>query len=178
MNKEIRIKSNNTPKIVALIILVVLLSIMIWLFNNYGNVLPEGLYKFKIIIIAILAGTILFAFYAIIKQLSSKKPALVINDEGITDNSAFASVGFIPWFDILEIKITSNSLNKKFLTLFLANPDHYIFKCKTNTQTTVLRNYLKTFGTPVIISAVSLKYELGELLEILEMKLTQYKSTQ
>ena len=175
MAEELKIKSNNTPIIVGLIILILLLSPIIWFVNNYVNKLPGALANYKIVIIAIIAGTIFFAFYALIKQFKSKKPAIIINDSGITDSSSFASVGFIPWADISGIEITSNSLRKKLLAIKLTNPENYLTKGNTNTKRKVLESYLNTFGTPVVISASSIKFDFDKLTKIIEAKLDNYK---
>lgn len=68
-----------------------------WLFGN-----PT------VIFITEIASVIFFGLVAVtmFRKFSDKKPGLIINNQGITDNSSGVSAGLIPWNDIDKIKIS------------------------------------------------------------------------
>ena len=53
-------------------------------------------------------------------------PALVLDENGITDNTYFFSVGEIKWEDIKEIKTVRILFLFKFIKIILNNPKFYI----------------------------------------------------
>ncbi|AYL96825.1 STM3941 family protein [Mucilaginibacter celer] len=109
-------------------------------------------------------GIVFFGFTAFffLKKMGDKKPGLVIDDEGIFDNTGATSVGLIPWQDISGVGISS-LMNQQFLIIGVKNPEQYI-----EAQTNLLRkksfgfNY-KNYGSPIAISANTINYNLGLL---------------
>src|SRR5450432_4068670 len=65
-------------------------------------------------------ATILFAI-----KLKDKRPGLIIDETGVTDNSSAVSAGHIPWNDITHITVT-NVMKQKFFVFNVKNPNDYL----------------------------------------------------
>ena len=68
-----------------------------------------------IILISGISTIVFFGYIAftLFKKLPDNKPGLIINSEGIIDNSSGVSAGIVLWTDIIEIS-TSNVMNQNF----------------------------------------------------------------
>lgn len=97
-------------------------------------------------IIAIIAiiffglGTIYLIYRTI-----AKKELIIIDKNGITDNSSAVSFWFIPWNDICNIEITDVK-NEKFITLSLNNEDKYLEGTSKVKKTLALTNRSLGYG--------------------------------
>lgn len=71
-------------------------------------------------------GFVFFGFCSLyyIKRAISGKNILVVDENGITDNSSLLAFGFIPWKDIDNIYIDS-SVGNEFIELVLNNEEYY-----------------------------------------------------
>jgi hypothetical protein len=110
-----------------------------------------------------LASIIFFgatAVYAIRKMLV-KAIGLVINDEGIIDNTNASSVGLIRWADIAEIR-TEHIASTKFLLIFVKDPQLYLGRINGFKKMLMQSNY-KMYGTPLSITSTTLKIKFEDL---------------
>ena len=123
--------------------------------------------------------TILFfgmtSLYGLMK-LFDFRPGLVINSNGIFDNSSAIGGQLINWkditgFDIIQIRST------KFLLVYVNNPKDYLNKANSFKRFWMRLNE-KKFGTPLSISSNSLEYNFDELLNIIDDKLKEYIAQQ
>lgn len=89
---------------------VLVLSAMAVLFGYVMLDLPS----FGALYLACLAGVVLSGLGALtmIGRLRDRRPALVIGNDGLTDESSFGSVGFIGWDEIAEVRIFRRNLVK------------------------------------------------------------------
>lgn len=115
------------------------------------------------------------AMIFVIKKLQENKPGLIIDETGITDSSSSIAVGQIPWSDIQNFAVAS-VMNQKFLMIVVKNPNDYI-----NKQTNALKRrgliYNHTnYGSPISISANTLKIKLDKLRALLEENLALSRS--
>lgn len=130
-----------------------------------------------LILVVGIASILFFGLCAVMifRKLQDNKAGLIIDKVGITDNASGISAGSIPWNDIKEIK-TLRVMNQKFLMILVYNPTDYIGR-----QTNVIKrkgaemNY-KNYGSPISISANSLKCNFDELRIILQNHLDKYKT--
>ena len=109
----------------------------------------------------------------IILKLFDKKPGLIIDDDGITDNSSGVSVGLILWKDIVSIH-TEKIQSTKFLIIRVDNPEKYIagsYRFKKN----LLRANMKMYGTPLSISSNGLKSNFNGLEELIKTEFEKHK---
>ena len=94
-------------------------------------------------------------------QLFNTRPSLVVDPIGIIDRSSAVSAGRVPWQDICEISITQVE-NQRCLTFYVIDPQKYIQRGNWLQQRAKNLNY-KLYGSPIYISANTLKISLGEL---------------
>jgi len=102
-----------------------------------------------------------------ISRLKGDKPGLIIDEYGITDCSSSVNAGLIPWADIRQFTVV-NVMNQKFLMIVVHNPNDYINK-QTNAlkRRAMIYNH-SNYGSPISISANTLKIKLPQLQILLE----------
>jgi len=108
----------------------------------------------------------------IFRKLFDTKAGIIIDNEGIHDNSSGLSAGFIPWNDISNISTIEVS-RQKLIMIEVSNPDDYI-----NRQTNFIAKKAsainhKMYGSPISISAGSLKYKFDDLYYTLRKRWQQ-----
>ncbi|MVP01059.1 hypothetical protein EDM21_16295 [Paenibacillus sp. N10] len=101
-------------------------------------------------------------------QLFNKKPSLIVNDEGVTDNSSAISGGLIPWQDIEEI-ILYDYMGQRFIGLNLYDTEAYLARQKSMTRMLMKANRGLVRAT-VNITQASLPYPLEEVYEVMMNK--------
>jgi len=107
----------------------------------------------------------------LVRKLPDSRPGLIINDQGITDNSSGVSAGLVLWEDVLEIKMTAVYKNK-FIMIMVRNPEEYI-----NRQTNLIKRKAmvlnhSSYGSPISISANGLNTNFEELYGIIRQQFT------
>jgi hypothetical protein len=142
----------------------------IWLVKNSGTFHTSPL------LITIL-GYLAIVFFGvcalfIVNKLFDSRPGFMIDNDGMTDNSSTFSVGFIPWADVKGISVNEVG-NQKFINVKVEDAEGYI-----NRQTNALgkratsMNY-KMYGSPVNISAGSLRISFDELYAAINQRWQQ-----
>lgn len=126
--------------------------------------------EFKKIVskIAGAAGILFFsiALYYSFKKMQSKKPGLIITNEGLIDNSSGISIGLVLWKDVTGFKeFTSNGT--KNLIIGVNNPEQYIEKADSFVTKKMLQANNKLFKSPIAIAAVSLIINYEELKRLI-----------
>ena len=99
------------------------------------------------------------------------KSALIINDEGILDNSSSTSFGLIKWETITGFKI-EEMMSQKFLVIHVTNPEELIEAAK-GMRKKVMKNNYSMYRTPITIPSSVISYKLVNLKELLEKKLDE-----
>jgi len=115
-----------------------------------------------------------FCLIYILCKAFDKKPGLIINENGITDNSNFTSVGLIEWSEIIGIR-TQQVMKTKFILIDVLNPEKYI-QNSTKFKATLMKGNLKMYGTPLSITSNSLSYNFNELEKLLNTEFNKYKN--
>ncbi|TRX65907.1 STM3941 family protein [Carboxylicivirga sp. M1479] len=116
-----------------------------------------------------------FALITILQKFLDRKAGLVINNEGIIDNSSGVSLGLVLWSDIEEIKV-KKVMNQSFLMLMVKNPQDYIDRAENSFKRKSLKANYKKYGSPIGISTNSLKSSHNNLHGLLTEKLKENKS--
>lgn len=121
-----------------------------------------------LIFIVGLIGVVFFGLMAVIifRKLSDQKAGLIINEQGIIDNSSDVSVGLILWADIEEIKV-SRIMNQKMLILIVRNPQEYLDKVANRFKKKTMGINYKACGSPINISTNSLQADFNDLHRLL-----------
>jgi hypothetical protein len=124
-----------------------------------------------------IASIVFFGICAVFiaKKIFDNTAGLIIDDQGITDNSSGTSAGLILWENIQEIKKLT-VFNQIFLMIIVKNPEDYI-----NRQTGIIKrkamelNY-KQYGSPISISANGLQCNFNELYDDIQHKFIETKA--
>ncbi|MFV0156771.1 hypothetical protein OBK20_13055 [Empedobacter falsenii] len=129
----------------------------------------------EIIRIAGIASVLFFGAVGIYgtRKMFDKNVGLIIDENGIFDNTNASSVGLIKWIDITEIK-TEQVASTKFLLIYTDNPDFYLDKVK-GFKKKLMEGNNKMYGTPLSITSTTLKYNFNDLEKILKNKLIEQR---
>lgn len=115
----------------------------------------------------------LFSLIVLVKIIFTKKLGITINENGITDHSAYTSVGMVSWDDIVSIRKIDIASNK-FLIINVKDPDKYI-RTKSRTKQRLLKITLRNYGSPISISSNTLSCNFNELENIILKYYEDYK---
>lgn len=158
MNYIIEIPLSKKKSVIALIAAVFFVIV-----GYLGAVKPEDfvspLFKSpEIIGISGMAGVCFFGLSVIVItwKLFDNKPGLIIDKNGITDNTNATSIGLIEWDDITGIEV-QQVVSTKFLILHTNNPDKYIKRAKNYFLRRAMEMNIKTYGSPISVTSNSLK---------------------
>ena len=126
-------------------------------------------------VIGVLATTFfgLAAVYGIVK-LFDKKAGLIVDENGITDNTNATSAGLILWEDIISIEKATEA-SQRFLIVHIANPEKYIQKAKGKFRQMAMRANYKLYGSPISIIAHSLQISVDDLEIMLQSEFEKYR---
>jgi len=128
------------------------------------------------VIIAGYASIIFFGVcaFALVRKAFSNAPGLLIDKNGITDNSSGVSVGFIGWNDITKLSV-SQVAQQNFIMVHVSDPDSYIQRQHNIFERKALAANYDMYGTPISITANGLKCDFDELFSLLTTGLIKYK---
>ncbi|MDE3744149.1 STM3941 family protein [Maribacter polysaccharolyticus] len=124
-----------------------------------------------------IAGIVFFGLtgiYGIIK-LSDKKAGLIIDSDGITDNTNATSIGLIEWTDITGIR-TEQIMSTKFLLIDIENPEKYLKKAKNELRTKLMKANLNSYGTLISITSNTLEYNFEEMEKLIRSEFNKNKN--
>ena len=171
MNDEIIIGSNKTKTFFLLIGGLLFVILGIWFLDDPQR-FANSSYRPRSAFFIEIFGFVSVVFFGAcsvlcIKNLIAKKSGLIFNQFGIQVNSAGPSIGLIIGDDITGIK-TVEFDSQRFIMIEVSNPDHYINRSKNRIKKMAMKaNYTK-YGTPISISAYTLKVNFEVLIKIFE----------
>jgi hypothetical protein len=121
-----------------------------------------------------IVGMVFFSLTGIfgIRKLFDKRPGLVLNSAGITDNSSALAAGFIPWSEITGAEIYEIH-RQKMLIIKVRNPEEFIQRGNV-LQRAIVQINSKMSGSPIAISSNTLQINFPELLSTFEQYHRQY----
>lgn len=125
-------------------------------------------------IVAVL-GILWFGFFGLfgIRKLFDGQPGLLIDSEGIVDNSNAIPAGRIPWTEIKGFCILEGTARKS-VTIMVASPEKYI-EVKGLFRRWQRSENLKMTGSPINISANALQTNVQDLLHLLTEAGTRFQ---
>lgn len=118
-------------------------------------------------------GILAFFFF---KKIFNTEPGLIFNSSGIIDNASAASAGFIPWSEVLGSQVFEMQ-GQKMLVIMVANPQRYIDSGSALKRKLNQANY-NMVGSPISISATTLKTNFAELHSLFDEYVRKYVSTE
>jgi hypothetical protein len=102
-----------------------------------------------------------------------RRPALMIDREGIVDNSSAVCAGRVPWRDIVDIRV-SEIAGQRVLTIDVCDPQRYLERGGAMRRWLTAAN-TRLVGGPVNISASALGVRFDELVNLLVEALARHK---
>jgi len=181
LNTKREITTSKTKLLKLLLTSLTFIGIGIWmiivpttdsffsLFNNRIIVLTIGLLNI------LFFGLCAFVFFLQLIGYKYNKKGIIINQNGIIDNSNVNSIGFIPWTDIKEVKINS-VLGKQILTIIVYNPYDYINRQSYLNKRKGMEADLKCTGSPINISTGTLNTNTKKLYKKIEFEFNEFKN--
>jgi len=150
----------NRTKIVLLVVgAIAFVAAGLWIWS-IADTRPEDAVRMKATAVAAIGFFGLCAVYGSVK-LFDRKPGLVIDAEGIIDNSSAVAVGRIAWSDV--VAITVNAIERqRFLTVAVRDPQKYAARGGPLRRLLHAAN-LKRAGSPINISSTALRIGFDEL---------------
>src|SRR5690554_173781 len=174
---EFKISNKKTYLLMVAGISFVIISILFIFFpHTFRSFLMNNIFVIRIVGIVGLS----FFGYAIITMIKKvfldRNLGIIINEDGITDNSSYAGVGLIKWKDIKTIR-KNKVASTEFLLIDLKNPEEYITKNKSKIKQKLLNISYKSYGTPISISSNFIDCDFNVLEEAITNSLSKYRET-
>jgi hypothetical protein len=113
------------------------------------------------------------AFF-LFRRWIEKKPGIILDKTGITNNTIPFSTIPIPWHDIQEIKCTKENS----LIIFVKDPTKYISRQSNFMKRRFMKMLFKTYGSPIVISSNNLIGNFAEFQNILQTEIRERKLQQ
>lgn len=122
------------------------------------------------------AGAIFFGLcgFCWSMKIFDGKPGLVIDNEGIVDNSSVAAAGRIHWDEINGIAVAGNG-RQRFVVIDVTDPQKYVDRGGSLKRMLNAAN-LRFMGSPINVSSNSLNVSFDELLQLLTTAIEKYKT--
>jgi hypothetical protein len=111
-------------------------------------------------------GTCAFFF---IRKLPDDKPGLIIDYNGLTDNSSGFPAGQVLWSDIEKVSVIEIS-GQRIIMLKAKNPQDYIDRQTSLFVRKGMELNNRLYGTPLSLTANGLKISFDDLLAIVTKK--------
>ena len=171
MDNEIKIPLSKNKILLLFLGSLIFVVLGIWFLNDPEK-FAHSVYRPRSAEFIKIIGIVSVAFFGIcgifaFKKLFDKKDGLIINENGITDNSSGTSIGLIKWTDIIGIGITQ-VYSQKFIMIEVSNPEYYIELNKNRIGKMAMKANYNKYGSPISISANSLKTDFAELKVLIE----------
>ncbi len=171
MDNEIIIPLSKGKIVLLIIGSLAFVTACAWLFNIKAGGEYEAVFWKGFAII----GGIFFSITGIfgIKKIFDFEPGLVINSEGIIDNSSAVSIGLIKWGDIVGFKVMQIS-STKLLLILVKNPEKYIEMEENKIKRKLMSMNNSRYGSPISISSNALKINFKELEKMIQDNFEKY----
>lgn len=169
MNEEIKIPLSKNKIILSFIGSLIFVAFGIWFIIDPEKFITWIFQNPEIIRIVGMVSTLVFGVFAfyIFKKLLDTKYGLIIDQNGITDNTNATSIGLVKWKDITGIRFLE-VVNQKFLMIDVSNPEYYIGLKKSGIGKMAMKVNYNKYGSPISITANSLKADFNEVWKVVE----------
>ena len=174
--ERIEIKLSKAKGILTLLGSVAFVLTSIWLIDYADNheTVDIGFLKLDpaIVIVIGYVGLIFFGLAGlyILYKLFDKKPGLIIDNEGIYDNSSAAAGHLIKWERITGLRV-EQVMSTKFILIDIKNPEEFMDGVNGLKKKLMWSTY-KMYGTPTSISSSTLSCDFDELFQIINGRLS------
>jgi len=159
---ETMVKLNKEGMIKAIFLCILFIAVTPWVWSLADTQIQFSPVFVKIISILLLLLCAVLGIYFFVK-LFDTKPGLIINENGLFENSGFAGI-WIKWSDINGID-TENFKGSSILLILVKNPEEYLNEVNVFKRLMMKTNF-NSHGTPLIISPDALKCDFDKLTEL------------
>lgn len=131
---------------------------------------------FKVISVAVLVScTLMFlVFFAwAVSRFLTNKPMLILDRNGLTDQSAASAAGFVPWSDLSNVRFTEYRNSGILLSIDTVHPEQFIAARRNLVWRWAKRFNLKRGLGVVTLSAPALGMPASELAEAIKTRIAE-----
>lgn len=173
--QRIEIPLSKAKILIVLLGAVMFVVLGAWLFVDVASE-ESGFYKFFLQGIGVL-GAVFFGYMGAVgvRKLFDNQPGLIIDREGIHDNSSAISAGLVEWKDITgfrSLKIRST----RFIMIDVFDPEKYIARAKNGIAKKAMQANYKLYDSPLAITSGALQYNFDTLENELLAAYEKYKN--
>ena len=163
MQEEIKIAQNQKKQFGLFLMAIIMVAASIFVFFSDVEIIGGEIIG-KIIG---LVGILFFGFCLIFiaKRLFNPKDILIINENGIMDNSTAISLGFIAWSEIKSM-YKKKMFTQEFLCIDILNYEERI-KGMLFIKRLLIKANKKMGYSPISITLQSTKHTVDEVLEVI-----------
>ncbi len=171
MNEEIKIPLSKNKIMLLFLGALIFVFLGVWLAIDPEN-FKVSIFRYRSLELIRIIGIISVAFFGvcsffIFKKVFDEKYGLIIDKNGITDNSNATSIGLVKWTDIIGIRVLE-VVNQKFILIDVSNPEDYLGLKKNGIGKMAMKANYNKYGSPISITANSLKADFEVIREIIE----------
>jgi len=102
----------------------------------------------------------------------SSKPGLIVDLEGIHDNSTLMGIGLIRWDEIIEIKEADQA---GYINIIVKDPEKLVDRIRNPLIKRAIKADFNKHGTPVSIAETTLRCGYDELWSLLTTRFYEYQ---
>jgi hypothetical protein len=124
---------------------------------DYAFLLQIGLF-----LTILFGGSLVFVLF----KIFDSSMGLIINDEGIIDNAGGLKFGLIQWSNITAFS-SKKHVGNTFILIYINNEEE-VLNSLGKVKRRLVQENMKTFETPVAISATMLKIKAEDLIAIMK----------
>ncbi len=134
-------------------------------YNALQNPKPFGLGSYVSLFFLVLCMVIVIDA---VRKSFINTPALILNDEGLTDFISFAGLGLIGWNNISSAEIKDYK-GARHILVYLKDVAPYLNE-KGNVRQRIAYKMFNDVGTPLLINVKLIKYLPADLLKEIEQR--------
>ena len=133
-----------------------------------GDVPDPGRYNDTSLLLIGISGLVLSSSAGLwaVTQWLDRRPGLIVDEQGITDQSSILGVGHIPWSSVINIELRS-VWSTRSIFIYVTNPEQCIERMRPNWKQHWLKRTEVSHGTPIKLSTNTLKCDFDELYRFL-----------
>ena len=168
IGQQIEIQLSKIKLVLAIVGSLIFVGLGLWFVISPPG--PQHFHRYSptTMLVAGYASIIFFGLCALIliRKLPDNRPGLIIDDEGITDNSSGISSGKVLWSDISNISLIEIR-NQRLILLLVNNPYDYINRQTNKFEKKLMEINYNRYGTPLSLTSNGLKISFNDLHKLL-----------
>jgi len=171
LTQKIEIASNNKRAYIFLVIMgFIFYTLFIYKHQILSYIIETN--SLRVLLSASIVALLLGAFTFIILFKLLKRTSLILDQNGILDQSNILNIGLIEWKDITAIKTTQDLMNEIIL-IYVAEPVKYINNVNNQFAVKLLQKNQEYYGTCFVINPKLFKYDTRRLVNLIKNKFNQ-----